>query len=169
MDGQLKLQDIGPAVYALGVGVLIAAVIAIVVAGFQSSSYATSTVANETVNATSDPFNHTVDKKSDVDFHQVASATCYESFSQDSTVTTDIVNDTTIELSGFTVDKGDNESCEYDWEYEGTAYDVTGNGIDGIIEISSWFEEMGLVVAAAILLTLLFGVGRYLVGNGGRV
>lgn len=123
-------------------------------------------VTNETFNATSDPFTYKVAEASTSNFNELVSVTVYDTTSQSTELTAEIVDAEAgkVNVSG-TVD-ADKESIDYNYHDDDTEAQTGGNdAIDGLQELSSFLPIIGLVVAAVVVIGLLTsGLG----GNGKR-
>jgi len=151
----LSINDLGPISLAVGIAVIILAVTSMVLANMQPNTYASSSVDNETFNATSDPFTYTVSKASDADFHQLTSVTCYESTSQSTEQTCTILDAELGEVNVSGTVDSDDESIDYDYEYEGAAFSTLGKGLDAMNTFADWFNILILVTVSAVILALV--------------
>lgn len=123
-------------------------------------------VDNETFNATSDPYNYTVAEAGDSDFNKLTSVTVYDTTSQSTELTATIVDAEAgkVEVEGAT-DSGD-ESIDYNYEdKDTTARSGADDAISGLTELSGFLPIIGLVVAAAVVITL---VSKGFGGSGRR-
>jgi len=114
------------------------------------------TVDNETFNATSNPYNYTVTEAGDSDFNELVSVTVYDTTSQSTELTATIVDAEAgkVKVEGAT-DTGD-ESIDYNYEDKDTqARTGASDAISGLTELSGFLPIIGLVVAAAVVITLV--------------
>lgn len=127
-----------------------------VMAGVQGESYTKTSVLNETFNATSIPHTYTVSHESDADFHEVLTATCYTDTSQSSEQACEVLNGTNgeINVTEGSADVG-LESIDYDYDYEGSAFEGAGKAIEGLKTFTTWLPLIALVIVAGIIIMLV--------------
>lgn len=135
-----------------------------VMSTLQGNMYDHKDVANETFNATSDPYTHTVTVASDSDFYELTAVTCYDTVSQDNEISCNIADASAGDVEINSATDSEDESISYQYEDEDTvARDGAGQAIDGMNELLGFLPVIGLVVAAAVVIGLVSGFGR-----GGR-
>jgi hypothetical protein len=156
-----KAESLGPLATTILVVVVTVAVGAVMLAQFTSASYLEETIGNETFNATSDPFIYEVNDASNADYVEIRSAQAYESTSQSTQATTELVNDTHVNISGVALDTGD-ESLEYTYTYETTGTGVVEQGLDALSTFGDFLPVIVIVGIGAVILALMrvFGSGR---------
>jgi len=158
MKGQVTVNRLkGYAIAFVVIGVALAVGLN-VMGNVQSQSYATDSVDNETADvAASSPAIYTVSHASDGDFYEVTSATCYGAVNQTNEVNCDISDASAGELNvteGDLNDTGD-ESFDYDFDYEGEAFEGAGQAMEGLTTFTDWLPLIALVVIAALIIGLL--------------
>jgi hypothetical protein len=154
-------DDLGPLATTLLVIVVTVAVGAVMLGQFKDTSYLEQSITNETFNATSDPFIYEVSDASNSDFVELESAQAYSSTSQNTKVTTTLVNSTHVNVSGVSLDSTD-ESLDYTYSYETTGTNVVRQGLDALSTFGDFLPVIVIVGIGAVILAMMrvFGSGR---------
>lgn len=166
VKGQVSLSNLQKYVIAFLVIGVAGTVGLSIVSSVQGNMYNSLSVDGETFNSTNDPYTYTVSEASDSDFYELTSVTVYDSESETSELSATITDASagTIEVSGSNSD-GDLEVVDYQYEDEDTeARNGADQALTGLNELLGFLPVIGLVVAAAVVISLVSGFG----GRGGR-
>jgi len=159
------VSDLAPLAIAFVVITITVGMGALILAETETATYDDITTTNETFNATSDPYTHTVTKASNADFVELTSATCYSDAGStelsDSACNISDASAGDITLS-TTVDSGD-EAVDYNHDSENQATSVLQDGLNAVQDFSGWFSILVIVVIAAVMLGIVM---RYFSGMG---
>lgn len=166
VKGQVSLSNLQKYVIAFLVIGVAGTVGLSIVSSVQGNMYNSLSVDGETFNSTNDPYTYTVNEASDSNFYELTSVTVYDSESETSELSATITDASTgtIEVSGSNSD-GDLEVVNYQYEDEDTeARNGADQALTGLNELLGFLPVIGLVVAAAVVISLVSGFG----GRGGR-
>lgn len=166
VKGQVSLSNLQKYVIAFLVIGVAGTVGLSIVSSVQGNMYNSLSVDGETFNSTNDPYTYTVSEASDSNFYEITSVTVYDSESETSELSATITDASagTIEVSGSNSD-GDLEVVDYQYEDEDTeARNGADQALTGLNELLGFLPVIGLVVAAAVVISLVSGFG----GRGGR-
>ncbi len=136
---------------------------------FTTVSDTTVTVANETFDASSDPYTYEVSKTSQDNFTKLYTVTCYESVSQDTTIACDIkdADAGTVEITGQSSTDAGDESIDYDYgEADENVLTITNTGNSSLEQLVSTTEIM---VAIALLLLVVVVLKVFRGGRGSAI
>lgn len=157
------VDNLVPLAVALVTLTVILGVGSIIIGDFTEAGYDSLNVNNETFNATSDPYTHTVSVAGDAGFVELTSVTCYADLAQSTELTG---NDCNISDAGAgdvtvstTVDGG-NESLDFVYDAESDNTNVFKEAQDAILEFADFFTIIIVVGVAAVIFLLLSVVRR---------
>jgi len=172
------VKDLAPMAFAIVSVVITVGLGAVVLTQMQTASYDTETVLGESNQPSSPlPANYTLDESTDSDFVQVTSATVVLEDSSAGTNTT-LTEGTDYELykdegkvelqsspGGVTYDDtSDQVYTDYDYEQEGQATTLLGDGQNALGTFGDFLQVLVVVGVAAVIFLLLGGLRR----AGGR-
>jgi len=103
---------------------------------------------NETFNATSDPYTHTVAEASNSNFDEVDSAQGYNTTAQSTEITTTIVDAEAGEVNVSDVDISSTNSMDYDWQPDGY---IEGSVTRTVVDYIPLALALALFIAAISL------------------
>lgn len=159
-----RFEDLVPFALAIVSVVIIVAIGSLVLTEFDAASYDNPLVGNEAFNATSNPYNYTVQEAGNADFVKLDSATVYDTTSQNTELTATIVDAESgkVEVEGVT-DSGD-ESIDYQYSQETQATTVLEKAVSALQTFGDFFNVVVVIGIAAVIFMLL----KVLRGGAGR-
>jgi len=165
LKGQVSLSNLQRYVIAFVVIGVVGAIGLDVMGSVQSNMYNSLSVENETFNATSNPYTHTVAEAGDTNFYELNSVTCYDTVDQGTEITCSITDASAGEVQIDAATDTEDETISYSYMDEDTqAREGADQAISGMNELLGFLPVIGLVIAAVVVIGLVSGFG----GSGRR-